>query len=120
MASDPTENQMDPHDSEAQATRREKRIPCRLSAMIEGIAKDGDFLHEEAECISISRKGCRVISKMQVEVGDQVAILVPSINPERRELMNVVWVREVDGERHIGLGPVDEETHMLFGEEVPA
>ncbi|MBI4750127.1 MAG: PilZ domain-containing protein [Acidobacteria bacterium] len=101
-----------------ESTRREKRLPCSLTAVVEGIAKDGEFFNSTGECISISRKGACVISAIQVEVGDQLALVVPAINPERRELMNVVWIRDINGERHLGLGPVDEETHVMFGEDV--
>lgn len=99
--------------------RRERRLPCRLAAVVEGIAKGGNFLHEEAQCVSISRKGACVVSKMSVEIGDQVALVVPAINPERRELMRVAWKREIEGETHIGLGPIDEETNVFFGEDLP-
>lgn len=113
-----SQNSIKSTEDDSQHTRREKRVPCRLNAVVEGIDKDGDFIYDEAECISISRKGVCVISDLKVELGDQVSLLVPAINSERRELMRVVWKREIDGEPHIGLGPVDEETHVMFGNEV--
>ncbi len=112
-------NSMDMDADAFAPQRRERRLPCRLAAVVEGIAKSGGFLHEDAQCVSISRKGACVVSKMSVEIGDQVALVVPAINPERRELMRVAWKREIDGETHIGLGPIAEETNVFFGEDLP-
>lgn len=96
--------------------RRENRLPCHLSAVVESIGKDGLVRDTAAECITISRRGACVVTTLEVEAGQKLSVSLPSINPDRRELMSVAWVREVDGERQIGLGPIDEDTFIIFSE----
>jgi hypothetical protein len=105
-------------EREYENTRREKRLLCQLSAVVETVGRTGLMRDDEAACVSISRKGACVVSRLGVKVGDKLALALPAIDPDRRELMIVAWVREIDGERHIGLGPIDEDTYVIFSDSV--
>ena len=31
-------------------------------------------------------------------------------------MMVVAWIREFEGQRHVGLGPIDEDTFVIFSD----
>jgi hypothetical protein len=107
---------MEADESKFEGMRRENRLSCRLPAVIEGRDKDGLKRDAAAQCISISRRGACVITPLQVTVGEKLTLALPTVNAERKEMMVVAWVREFEGKQHVGLGPIDEDTFVIFSD----
>ncbi len=103
-------------ESKLETMRRENRLTCRLPAVVEGRDRDGLKRDPAAQCVSISRRGACVITPLDVVVGEKLTLALPTINAERKEMMVVAWVREFDGERHVGLGPIDDDTFVIFSD----
>ncbi|MFQ3580637.1 MAG: PilZ domain-containing protein [Chloracidobacterium sp.] len=103
-------------ESKFETMRRENRLACRLPAVVEGWDKDGLKQDVAAQCVSISRRGACVVTPLEVALGEKLTLALPTINAERKEMMVVVWAREVEGERHVGLGPIDEDTFVIFSD----
>ncbi len=103
-------------DELRETMRRENRLTCRLPVIIEGRGKGGLKRDAAAQCVSISRRGACVVTPLEVELGEKLTLALPTINAERKELMVVAWVREFEGERHVGLGPIDEDTFVIFSD----
>ncbi|OYT73568.1 MAG: hypothetical protein CFK52_01210 [Chloracidobacterium sp. CP2_5A] len=103
-------------ESKFETMRRENRLECRLPAIIEGRDKEGLKRDAAAQCVSISRRGACVVTSLEVAVGEKLTLALPAINAERKEMMVVAWARDFDGERHVGLGPIDEDTFVIFSD----
>ncbi|MCS7078681.1 MAG: PilZ domain-containing protein [Chloracidobacterium sp.] len=103
-------------ESKFETLRRENRLTCRLPAVVEVFGRDGLKRDASAQCISISRRGACVITPLEVTVGEKLNLALPTINAERKEMMVVAWVREFEGERHVGLGPIDDDTFVIFSD----
>lgn len=103
-------------ESKFETMRRENRLTCRLPAIVEGLDRDGLKRDAAAQCVSISRRGACVVTPLAVTVGEKLTLALPTINAERKEMMIVAWVREFDGERHVGLGPIDDDTFVIFSD----
>jgi hypothetical protein len=107
---------METDESKFESMRRENRLSCHLPAVVEGRDKNGLKRDTTARCVSISRRGACVITPLEVTVGEKLTLALPTVNAERKEMMVVAWIREFEGQRHVGLGPIDDDTFVIFSD----
>jgi hypothetical protein len=107
---------METDESKFESMRRENRLSCHLPAVVEGRDRDGLKRDTAARCVSISRRGACVITPLEVTVGEKLTLALPTVNAERKEMMVVAWIREFEGQQHVGLGPIDEDTFVIFSD----